>query len=256
MKSSHDNPITALRKYLIQATTATNHLDGDQLEKAYVRRCEDTNCTSLEDYLSLIQADSQELGLFVSELADDTTWFYRNPLTWQALESRLKLEIIPNTTFTAWSAGCSDGSEAYSLAFACQSLVDSKVVNIIGTDMCQQRIDQAWLATYKHEALRDLPEEYTHYFAQTSKGMQVPVHIQEICTFECRNIFQHSGTSYDVVACNCVAEYCSEQAHQELAQLLVNRTRPGGYILTDAFLKYGKPPGVKLISMTLYQRIS
>jgi chemotaxis methyl-accepting protein methylase len=73
------------------------------------------------DYLSLLDREPGEYEKLKDALTINVTRFYRNPETWD----RLRKDVVPGLIalrqghITAWSAGCSSGEEAYTLAMLC-----------------------------------------------------------------------------------------------------------------------------------------
>src|SRR5206468_4317016 len=69
-----------------------------------------------------------------------------------------------------WSAGCSTGEEAYSLAILIRSLlpdfIDWKII-ILGTDISSEAIQKARLGLFKENSLRDIPlKDRSMYFSK------------------------------------------------------------------------------------------
>jgi chemotaxis methyl-accepting protein methylase len=83
----------------------------------------ESGCTSWNDYISLLEGSSgaRELARIIYSVTVHQTEFFRN----QRLFDALRAEVFPGLALDAerekrplrvWSAGCSTGEEAYSLA--------------------------------------------------------------------------------------------------------------------------------------------
>src|SRR5687768_3088804 len=118
------------------------------------------------DYQSLLDTTPSEYERLKDAITINVTRFYRNADTWNLLRSRLLSEICENggETVRAWSAGCSSGEEAYTLAVLMADYYDrqgrserlSKVA-IDATDIDRQSLTLARAGQYRREALADVP---------------------------------------------------------------------------------------------------
>ena len=107
------------------------------------RRLNMSRNLGLEDYVSQLQNDPDELDALYRDLLVGVTSFFRDPAAFKLLED----EIIPaileemenGDEFRAWVAGCATGEEAYSLAILIheniQRLNKDITVKVFATDV-------------------------------------------------------------------------------------------------------------------------
>ncbi|MEO0974485.1 MAG: chemotaxis protein CheB, partial [Pseudomonadota bacterium] len=82
---------------------------------------------SLQDYLKLLRADSEELETLYHDLLIGVTKFFRDPEVWRYLRD----EVIPDfvkrapSEIRVWSCGCATGEEPYSLAILFQEAFEA-----------------------------------------------------------------------------------------------------------------------------------
>jgi two-component system CheB/CheR fusion protein len=112
----------------------------------------------IASYVRYLQENSQEVVLLFNELLIGVTSFFRDEAAW----GQVRQEAIP-ALFTshpqggklrAWSAGCSTGEEAYSLAIAFKEALDQVkpaqnfTLHIFATDLDRETIDKARSGVY------------------------------------------------------------------------------------------------------------
>ena len=75
----------------------------------------------LTPYLKVLESDTSALEDFLDRVTINVSHLWRNPEQWDVLEQRIVPELAASGTLRAWSAGCSYGAEAYTLAAVCRS---------------------------------------------------------------------------------------------------------------------------------------
>ena len=82
---------------------------------------------------------------------------WRHPDQWAALEGGLLRELAAGGRVRAWSAGCSYGAEAYTLAAVCSQAIPGVPVRILGTDIDQRMVARAKIGEFSAEDARSAP---------------------------------------------------------------------------------------------------
>src|SRR3954463_2280471 len=90
------------------------------LERRLRRRLDAVGCTSFSDYLDYLEVHPDEYEQLYDTLLINVTEFFRDPPAWQ----HLREEVLPalledkpaDQSVRVWSAGCSSGQEAYTIA--------------------------------------------------------------------------------------------------------------------------------------------
>ncbi|MGR3280501.1 CheR family methyltransferase, partial [Acaryochloris marina NIES-2412] len=84
---------------------------------------------------------------------------------------------IPQLALSLWSAGCSSGEEAYSLAILLKDLIPDYSewqISILGTDLNLVSIDRARQGIYRNWSFRQTkPRLKSNYFDAVSTGWQI-----------------------------------------------------------------------------------
>src|SRR5690625_2191265 len=140
------------------------------LESRVNQRLRALGCRSDEEYLERVQREGTmgELNVLVNAVTINETFFNRHPMQLEVMEKHLIPELIRKRSETGapniriWSAACSSGDEAYSIAIMIrekiQPLYPKATFEIVGTDIDTDILDAAERAVYAPYAVRTLPE--------------------------------------------------------------------------------------------------
>ena len=176
------------------------------------------------------------------------TCFFRDPAQFRLFRERIVPALIAERTLTPggnralhiWSAGCSTGDEAYSVAMTLDDMGvfhthPGLTVEIIGTDLNSDALDKARRASYSERAVRNVEGRHLdRYFDRDGKTYQLKDEIRNRVQFEFGNLTQTPMPStgpQDVVFCKNVAIYFPSDVTRKLVRGLHETISPGGYLL-------------------------
>jgi chemotaxis protein methyltransferase CheR len=143
-------------------------------------------------------------------------------------------------TIRIWSAGCSSGEEAYSIAIALDDLGlyrerQDLSIEIVGTDLNSEALDKAHRGVYSERAVRHVEgRQLGRYFERDGKTYVLHESIRNRVKFEFGNLTQTPMPStgwQDVVFCKNVAIYFRGDVTRKLIEGLRDTLAPGGYLL-------------------------
>jgi len=126
------------------------------------------------DYLALISGsdDGGEFQVAVDLLTTNETYFFREPQHYDFLESDLTDRT--HTSLSVWSAACSFGDEAYSIAMLLSDMQhDSRIGSdwtILGTDISDRVLRSATQAIFPQERLRNVSENRLKRYCLRGEG--------------------------------------------------------------------------------------
>ncbi|MFB4319426.1 CheR family methyltransferase [Actinomadura sp. 21ATH] len=127
------------------------------------------------EYRDFLEVQPEEYAALFDNLLINVTGFFRDAPAWKALAERVVPELIgvgpPARPIRVWSAGCSTGEEAYTLAMVLAEVlgVDGfrDRVKIYATDLDEAALQTARAGAYSERKIRDVPAELrARYFEQ------------------------------------------------------------------------------------------
>lgn len=184
------------------------------------RRLRSLGLTSFSDYLALLDGreGAAERRALVSAVTTNVTSFFREPHHFKALEE-VSRDLVARARsggrVRLWSAGCSTGQEAFSIAatlLAVAPEIARHDLRILGTDIDPAVIETARLGVFDRNVLREVPFDPMSRFWKEGPGPnQVTVSdaLRELIRFEELNLLQpwpFQG-SFDVIFCRNVVIY-------------------------------------------------
>ncbi|MBT1074721.1 chemotaxis protein CheB [Geobacter grbiciae] len=237
---------SALEKVLILLRAKTGHDFSLYKKTTMYRRIERRmgihQIDRIAAYVRYLQDNSQEVELLFKELLIGVTSFFRDPAAWE----QLKGEFIPallaerpaGGVLRAWSAGCSTGEEAYSLAIAFREALEqakpteSFKLQIFATDLDRDAIDKGRQGVYPANIAADVsPERLRRFFVQEGSGYRVGKEIREMVTFATQNIIMDPPfTKLDILICRNLLIYLTPELQKKLLPLFHYSLNPGGIL--------------------------
>lgn len=178
----------------------------------------------------LPNANREEL---LAYLTNGQTYFFRHPDQCKAFEDYLR-DLSATSSLRLWSAGCSTGCEAYSIAIMLERT--RRMGRVLGTDISAARIAEAREGVYRESRLERLtPEERQRYFWPLENQWKVQAHLASLVSFELENLNLDHGPGmarrWDVIFCRNVLIYFDEAKAREILVRLVERLEVGGLLV-------------------------
>ena len=174
------------------------------------------------DFLFSNQGQSTEVKYLVDLVSTHKTNFFREPHHFEFLTKN----ILPNfhhSPFSSWSAGCSTGEEAYTLAMVLKKYQLKNTLFmppdiIYATDISNQCIQKAKKGIYPLEDINDIEDYYCKQFMSISKleslkKIRIKPDIRSMVEFNVENLIQNSPekiNKYDLILCRNVIIYFEE----------------------------------------------
>ncbi|MDA7978077.1 MAG: protein-glutamate O-methyltransferase CheR [Pirellulales bacterium] len=175
----------------------------------------------------------------IDALTTNETLFFRDMAPFEAIKHKLLPELLDaqeegvfSGPIRIWSAACSTGQEAYSLAMIVRDLLSESEfgrVTILGTDVSDAAIQAASRGCYSdHVVGRGLDNRLLdRHFTRTTGGWQVRDELRGLVAFKRANLlesFEHLGV-FDIIMCRNVAIYFTPEARRDLFLRLRQRMR-------------------------------
>lgn len=199
----------------------------------------------VEEYLVHLERDAgeEDMLVFFDVLSTNVTSFFRDRQHFDYLERELFTPLARGTTtlpgrrIRMWSAGCSTGQEAYSLAItALEHLPDpSWDVRILATDLSNFALGIARAGVYEERMLADVPEELVEkYFERRpprrGEGFALKEEVRRLVKVARLNLMDPwpMRGPFDVIFCRNVMIYLDAATRVELIRKFYAMLRPGG----------------------------
>lgn len=222
--------------------------DTSFLAKCLEKRRQDTGIPTAEAYHRYLEASAAEAELFYNALNITYSDFFRNPLTFALLEQWVLPGLISQNKgaeIRVWSAGCSCGQEAYSIAMLLSNLgpIDGQPVRfrIFATDISESALAFARNGIYTEDAVHNLRlKEINSYFEKAGETYRVIDSLRESINFSIYDLLDHSSAyppesiygDFDIVFCSNLLFYYTPEIQQFILQKVQQAMAAGGYLVT------------------------
>lgn len=205
------------------------------------RRMTIKQVTSLQEYLTLLFKEPYEVQVLSKELLIGVTRFFRDDEAYLDLKERVIPEIVKRSTeehpIRVWTAGCSTGEEAYSIAMLfAHELEKQKLkrsVKVFATDVNDDAISEASNGTYSEDIQHDVSAHFlSSYFTKTATNVyQINKNIRQMVIFATHNmIVDPPFSNMDLVSCRNILIYFQHSVQKRVLTSLHFSLRKGGFL--------------------------
>ncbi len=189
---------------------------------------------------------SQQLqNQVVEAMTTNETSFFRDVHPFEALREHLLPELIERRAgeraLRIWSAACSSGQEAYSIAITIREHfpeLGAWDVRILGTDLSTEMLERAREGKYAQiEANRGLPSKMlVKYFEHKGAGWQVKPELRAMLEVKAMNLVEPWGPvpRMDLVFLRNVLIYFDVPTKRAVLERVRSVLRPDGYLFLGA----------------------
>lgn len=206
---------------------------------------EKLGCTGYSDLYAKIKSDATgALRTSVIEaITTHETSFFRDRTPFELLRLSLIPRLLANDAkrpIRIWSAACSTGQEAYSMAMALTDSLGSPGkfdIRILGTDISEDSVRIAQAGEYQaFEVARGLtPEKVDRYMNKKNDAFQVKPELREMVQFKRGNVLQPLGLGpFDIILCRNIAIYFSEKDRKRLFEGMAGSLKKDGVLFIGA----------------------
>ena len=241
-------------------------------------RLTELGLASVEEYCALLKSNLEpgEITHLIDALSTNFTTFFREIDHFKFLKERILADYLDTATdreegqgpFRVWSAACSTGEEAYSMAIvlaSCFQAIDQNVWQIFASDISTRVLEKATAGIYEEKRVKLpnaawLPRYFQKGVGEWEGYYRVKRSLREQIDFQHMNLlhpaFPPEG-NYHVIFCRNVMIYFDHPTAQALAESLTYRLHEGGYlIIGHAESLDRKPRGLKQIKSSIFQKCS
>lgn len=207
------------------------------------KRVRELQLATFADYCALLSAPDgdEERREMLCALTTNVTRFFRERHHFEHLEREALPALLAHARaggrVRLWSAACSSGQEAYSIALSILAVDPSAArldVKVLATDIDPRIVAQAREARYSVESLADVPAATrARRFVQTGDGLWQPDDdTRALVSFRMLNLngdWPMRG-GFDVIFCRNVAIYFDAATQLALWSRLARQMTAGGWL--------------------------
>lgn len=207
---------------------------------------------SFGSYCTLVasQAGAAERGRMLAALTTNVTRFFREPHHFD----HLRVELLPPLLRSAegggavrlWSAACSTGEEAYSLALTVLETAPGAAdwdVRILATDIDPDVVAAARAGRYDDAQMEAVPASGRRWFTRGDGGWAAGPALRRLVSVRVLNL--HAAWPmrgrFDAILCRNVAIYFDEETQAALWQRFAPALQPGGHLYIGHSERIGGP---------------
>jgi chemotaxis protein methyltransferase CheR len=221
-----------------------------QMERRVRTWAERRGALDLAAYGARIASDAEELDAFLDRVTINVSHLWRHEEQWTTLAKTILPELARRGRIRAWSAGCSYGAEAFTLAAVAKECgVD---VEIHGTDLDKRIVARARAGVFSAEDARTAPvRTLSRWFEPTADGgWQAKPELRAMTRFDVGDLLRMAVPRgrYDLVICRNTVIYFTEEVRDALHARLVSALAPGGYLVVGTSERVADPRRLGLTS--------
>jgi two-component system CheB/CheR fusion protein len=235
----------ALRDIIILLRSRTGH-DFQPYKRATVlrrieRRLQVRQVPDLSTYGALLKSEAVESTALLHEMLIGVTQFFRDQEAFDILEQNIIPAIFDGKKageqVRSWSAGCSSGEEAYSLAMLfnerAKALPDEQKFIIFASDLDERAIARARTGLYPAAIENDLSEaRLAEYFTKEDAHFRIKKALRDKILFASQSLLRDPPFSkLDMISCRNLLIYLNRDTHAQILEMFHFALNPHGYLL-------------------------
>jgi two-component system CheB/CheR fusion protein len=236
---------SAVKKIFTLLRSQTGHdfseYKPNTIHRQIARRMAVHQIEKMDGYIEhLRQTPAEVEALFLNFLIGVTS-FFRDPEAFKAIEQRIIPKIFADKSamdglIRVWSAGCSTGEEAYSIAILLQermeALKQNHTIQVFATDIDNRTIATARAGYYPASIAADIsPQRLARFFTAEPDGSayRIQKNIRDMLVFSKQDVIKDPPFSkLDLICCRNLLIYFGAELQRKLIPLFHYALNPGG----------------------------
>ena len=195
---------------------------------------------SFGDYFKLLSSgqNNDELQVLVDLLTTNETYFFREPKHFDFLRNHVLSGHKPGQNFRVWSAACSSGEEAYSIAMVLADHLGDAPWEVVASDISTRVLARARTGHYPMDRIDGISGEHLSRYCLKGINSQkntllVDKKLRSRVNFMQINLNQSlpSLGVFDLVFLRNVMIYFDQETKRQIVQRMLPLLKPGGHFL-------------------------
>lgn len=230
------------------------------------KRVQALNLSSFRAYHDLIASgeDPVELQTAIDLITTHETFFFREIHHFDLLRGTVVPAHEPGRPLRVWSAACSTGEEAYSIAMVLYDSMGASGWELVASDVSRGTLAKAAAGLYKMERIDGIPKEYLKAYCLRGKDqyegmMRVGSPLREMVGFRQVNLASIPADMgmFDVIFLRNVIIYFDAATKRRVLESVCGHLRPGGWLMlghSESLAGYEFP--LEQVRPSVYRRSS
>lgn len=219
---------------------ATSHYNDSYLRRRITARMRRVDASTFGAYLERLSADGEEGQALLDALSINVTSFFRNPPMWEALRPVLRELSTSRRRVRLWSAACSDGREAYSLAMLALSdpEVEEARLSITATDINEAALRRAEEGRYRSTRTTDIADQLSPlddvdaYVDREEDRFSIEPAVKRLVDFRRHDLIRDDPLGpFDLVLCRNLFIYIDPARKAPVLETIDASLAPRGYLV-------------------------
>jgi chemotaxis protein methyltransferase CheR len=241
-----------------------NYYKEDQVKRRLDSWLLRKNMTDWNIYFDKISNNAEEQAHLRDFLTINVTEFFRDARHWKTLKENvlpflLKQAEENHSKLKMWSAGCSTGVEAYTLAILMDEVAPQADYAIFASDVDRGALQKAKArGPYANEEIRNLtPEQRQKYLEKVEANYFFKEKFTHCVRFFEQDLLLDSFSGgFDLIVCRNVVIYFTHEAKEMLYRKFRSALRPGGILFVGGTELLPRPAEYGFVSnwMSFYTR--
>lgn len=233
---------------------------GTQMERRLQTIMRRAAVSDLGAYARLLASNPARVKEFQDFLTINVSEWLRNPEKFEELQQNILPSLLSQSPrLKIWSAGCSNGSEPYSVTMLLEELDPGGRHQVIGTDLDEEILKAARSGIYTDKDIKGLsPLRRSRFMTQVGDRFQVKPELRSRVQFERQNLLSDPfPTDVDMILCRNVVIYFTEEAKDQLYRRFHQALKPGGILFvggTESLLR-AREFGYAAVSPFFYRAV-
>lgn len=228
------------------------------------RRLRDLNLNDYGEYCNRLDGEfaAEERKQLLSAITTNVTAFFREDYHFKAFAALLPSLAKENSKLRIWSAACSSGQEAYSIAMTVLEMlpnISNHEIRIYATDIDPVMIEHAKAGAFSARDVGAIPQrQLKRHFERVGNFYVAKPELRRLLHFEELNLHEKwpFKDPFDVVFCRNVVIYFDTSSRQILWQRFSKAIKPCGYLFIGHSERLDGPAAYDFLlkGSTQYQR--
>ena len=234
-----DQEYQFLKKKLFNMTGIDlENYKSQQMRRRLTAFIENSSAKDVVAYCHTIEQDESGLRKLCDFLTINVTEFFRDAWAFKDLQNTILPKLTENSDhLNIWSAGCSNGAEAYTIAMLLMDGHRKVSFRILGTDMDELSLAKAREGgPYREDILKNMPKNLiAKYFMVQGCDYWVHKEVKEKAVFKKHNLLSDPfEKGFNLIVCRNVTIYFTEEAKEKLNQRFYESLRDNGVLFVGA----------------------